>query len=293
MRVYRRVAVMVWLCCGVGSSPARLPELFGLVHPSPHRAPRLYRDVEGQPLPFRQEKELLEFLRTGAISVLGTIPEGITGARKVLVQKNGLRVHAIFRDVREERVSRSGRSSSLLRDDCIFECAAYELNRLLGLELVPPVVDRKVQEKSGTLQLWIEDAETEKKRRGRASPVRDKVQLERQGQIILIFDNLIFNDDRNSGNILHGPDGRIWMIDHTRSFRTDEELPYPGGVVGCEATLWKRLQSLKVSELQKTLSPYLRPSEVKALIERRRKLVELIQDIIDQKGEEKALFTLD
>ena len=210
----------------------------------------------------------------------------------MLVQKDSLRVHAIFRDVREEQVSRSGRSALLLRDDCIFECAAYELNRLLGLDLVPPVVERKVQGEMGTLQLWIEGAETEKRRKRKGSPAGDKVRLERQGQIILIFDNLIFNDDRNSGNILHGPDGKIWMIDHTRSFRTDQELPYPGGVVSCEATLWRRLRSLKVSELRKTLRPYLRPSEVQALIERRRKLVELIQDIIDQKGEEVALFTV-
>ena len=232
-------------------------------------------------------------LRTGPVTVLGEVGEGITGARKVLVQKDGVRVHAIFRDVREEQLSRSGRDPTLLRDDCIFECAAYELNRLLGLDLVPPVVEREVRGRLGTLQVWIEGAETEKRRKRRDSPARDKLRLERQGQIILIFDNLIFNDDRNSGNILHGPDGKIWMIDHTRSFRTDEELPYPGSVVSCEATLWRRLRSLKVSELRKTLQPYLRPPEIQALIERKRKLVELIQDIIDQKGEEVALYNVD
>ncbi len=116
--------------------------------------------------------------------------------------------------------------------------------------------------------------------------------LERQGQIILIFDNLILNDDRNSGNILHGPSGKVWMIDHTRSFRADEELPYPGAVESCEKTLWRRLRSLRVSDLRKTLSPYLRAAEVQALIERKRQLVELIQGIIDQKGEEDALFTV-
>ena len=82
------------------------------------------------------------------------------------------------------------------------------------------------------------------------------------------------------------------MIDYTRSFRTDQGLSYPGGVVSCEATLWRRLKSLKVSQLCKTLRPFLRPSEVQALIERGRELVELIQDIIDQKGEEVTLFTV-
>ena len=284
--------MVVLLFCVVVSSPGRVPEFFSFIYSCPKSAPSQYRDAGGQPLPFRQEEELLDFLRIGRVTVLGKVGEGITGARKVLVQKDGLRVHAIFRDVRVAQLSGSGQNPMRLRDDCIFECAAYELNRLLGLDLVPPVVERKVLGTLGTLQVWIEGAETEKRRKKRGSPARDKVSLARQGQIILIFDNLIFNDDRNSGNILHGPDGKVWMIDHTRSFRTDEELPYPGGVESCETTLWRRLRSLKLSELRKTLRPYLRPAEVQALIERKRKLVELLQDIIDQKGEEVALFTV-
>ncbi len=280
------------LFCVVESSPGRVPEFFSVIHSSPNSAPSQYRDVRGQPLPFQQEKELLDFLRTGLITVLGKVGEGITGARKVLVQKDDLRVHAIFRDVRVARQSGSGENSIQLRDDCILECAAYELNRLLGLDLVPPVVERKVRGKLGTLQVWIEGAETEKRRKKRGAPARDKVSLERQGQIILIFDNLILNDDRNSGNILHGPDGKVWMIDHTRAFRVNGELPYPGAVESCETTLWRRLRSLKASELRKTLHPYLRPAEVQALIERKRQLVALIQGIIDQKGEEVALFTV-
>ena len=289
--MYRHVAVVGLLFCIVESSPGQVREFSSIVQPSPDSASSQYRDASGQPLPFRQDEELLDLLRTGAVTVLGKVEEGITGARKVLVQKDGLRVHAIFRDVREEQVSRSGRNPRPLRDDCIFECAAYELNRLLGLDLVPPVVERKVRGKLGTLQVWIEGSETEKKRKKRASLARDKLRLERQGQIILIFDNLIFNDDRNSGNILHGPDGKVWMIDHTRAFRADEELPYPGAVESCEKILWKRLRSLKVNELRKTLRPYLRPPEIQALIERKRRLVELIQDIIDQKGDKVALFT--
>ena len=77
--------------------------------------------------------------------VVGKVGEGITGVRKVLVEKDAVRVHAVFRGVREEWLSRLSRNSLMFCDDCIFECAAYELNRLLKLNRIPPVEGRKVR----------------------------------------------------------------------------------------------------------------------------------------------------
>jgi hypothetical protein len=33
-----------------------------------------------------------------------------------------------------------------------------------------------------------------------------------------LFDQLIFNDDRNQGNMLIGKDWKVWLIDHTQDF---------------------------------------------------------------------------
>ncbi len=56
------------------------------------------------------------------------------------MEKDGIRMHAICRDVHVERSKMplsDGNISFFFRDDIIFECAAYELAKLLGLDTVP------------------------------------------------------------------------------------------------------------------------------------------------------------
>ena len=38
-------------------------------------------------------------------------------------------------------------------------------------------------------------------------------------QLVRLFDQLIYNIDRNIGNLMITNDWRIWAIDHTRAFR--------------------------------------------------------------------------
>ena len=48
-----------------------------------------------------------------------------------------------------------------------------------------------------------------------------------QWQVIHFFDNLIYNEDRNQGNVLIASIWKLWMIDHTRAFRPWKRLLYP------------------------------------------------------------------
>jgi len=58
------------------------------------------------------------------------------------------------------------------RDSWRHEVAAYELDKLLGLGLVPPTVERRIARQAGSLQMWVEGATTEddRKQEGRAAP---------------------------------------------------------------------------------------------------------------------------
>ena len=42
-------------------------------------------------------------------------------------------------------------------------------------------------------------------------------------QIVRLFDQLIYNIDRNLGNLMITNDWTIWAIDHTRAFRTYDD----------------------------------------------------------------------
>ncbi len=113
-----------------------------------------------------------------------------------------------------------------------------------------------------------------------------------QRQMIYIFDNLIYNEDRNLGNILIEPDWKLWMIDHTRAFRRWKELPNPEQIQYSERRLWEKLQELDETVVRAKLKDFLKPAEINGLIERKSLLVNHIQKVIDERGERDVLFTL-
>jgi len=260
--------------------------------PVPDRPSRFLPNIEGLPLSLDSGEAMISFLRRARVVSSEAVEKGVTGTRKVLLEKDGVRLHAIFRDVRINQPGRlSTESRVTFRDDYIFECAAYELSRLLGLDNIPPVVERAIQGKQGSLQLWIEGALTEKERREKGLSVLDEQRLNQQWQVMLVFDNLIFNDDRNRENYLYDRKGKLWMIDHTRSFQTDDELPYVTGIRYLEHQLWEGLQKLESALVKKHLEKYLSPSQLESLMRRKEKLVEYIQDMILERGQEDVLFS--
>ncbi len=249
--------------------------------------------LSGQPLPFQDHKTMMDFMRTAEVVSMKDIGEGVTNPKKVLLEKDGVQMHAIFRDVHIEKgqTELGGRIFLDFRDDSIFECAAYELSQLLGFYNVPPVVPRKIKRDEGTLQVWIEHAMTEKNRRkDRIAPV-DRVRFNKEWQMIDLFDNLVFNDDRNSGNVIIDNAWGIWMIDHTRAFRLYDEPKDVSRLTLCERTVWSKLQTVEDAAITDALKPYLRPYEIESLLKRRQKLIVHIQKLIDEKGENAVLFT--
>jgi len=254
---------------------------------------------DGEQLSFRGNGEIEEFLRTAEIVSRKRVGEGINNPLKVLLEKDGIQMYAIFRDVRVERSQMplsDGKVSFFFRDDARFECAAYELSKLLGLDTVPPAVERKIQGKKGTLQAWVENVTTEKALR-KETDVPPSGGIERwrwimQRQNIYIFDNLIYNEDRNLGNILIEPDWKLWMIDHTRAFRRWKELLNPEQVQFAERSLWEKLQTLDETEVRAKLKNFMNPAEMNGLIARTSLLVDHIQTLIDDRGQGAVLFTL-
>ena len=108
-----------------------------------------------------------------------------------------------------------------------------------------------------------------------------------------IFDNLVYNTDRNMGNILIDPNWKLWMIDHTRAFRRYPDLMETSRIVICERGLFEKLQQLNEAALKAALKDSLRSYEIEAILKRRDKLVTLIREVIADRGEDKTLFTWD
>ena len=261
---------------------------------SPTASAGMWLGPEGEPLPFTSDEEVEEFLRTARVVRVRGIAQGITLPQKVLLEKNGFRMHAIFQDVNEEKsvvTFATGRTELNFRDSYLFEIAAYQLSRLLGLDNVPPAVPRRIHGKKGSLRVWVENAMTDRIRQKRKITPPDIRRWNKQIYVMRTFDELIYNTDRNMGNLLIDANWKLWMIDHTRAFRRFSDLNNPEALVKCERNLWEKLRTLDDVTVKHRLKKFLRPTEIKALLKRRDKLVEHIQHLIQERGEERVLYT--
>jgi len=216
------------------------------------------------------------------------IPDGVTHPRKVLLERNGVRAYAVFRDVDVSldsiRLS-DGTFHMKLRDSALFEVAAYRLAGLLGLDNVPPTVVRSIRNTTGSLQLWVENAMTEGHRRRNGLRPPDYGAWLAQMRTMSLFDYLAGNIDRHAGNYLLDARGKMWFIDHTRAFQRFPADWSPRKVAMCERRLWDRLQALDEEVLRDTLSEVLTTFEIKQLVERLDHLVAHVHEQIAQRGE--------
>ena len=151
---------------------------------------------------------------------------------------------------------------------------------------------RRVKGEKGTLQLWIENAMTEKKRQAQRVAPQDEGSWYSQHQIMRVFDNLIYNEDRNQGNLLIDGGWKIWLIDHTRAFRRDKSLLNEALIRQCEKDLFENMQRLNESLIKKRLGRYLSPAEMKGLLIRRDLLVAYIDGLVAERGAERVFFDL-
>lgn len=247
----------------------------------------------GHFLPFTQDEELLDFLSTAEVVESKEITGTSSRPLKLTLKKDGITAHAIFRTVNVERdamrnVQEHARG---FRDYYGYEVAAYELSRLLGLDNVPPATLRTLDGKEGSIQLWVEQAMGVEDRIEKGiDPSHQQLWLF-QKQNMAVFDNLIFNFDRNPGNILIDVQGKVWFVDHTRSFKILPSLNGRGEMRVCERKLYEGLRDLDTAMLQERLDPYLRQTEIDALLKRRQKLLRLLDRKIAQMGEDAILFS--
>ncbi len=250
----------------------------------------------GQLLPFQTAEDVEEFLKAATIVSKKRVGSGINNPFKFLLEKDGVRAHAVFRDVRDPNGKyvnpATGVQVGTYRDDALFEIPAYRLGRHLGLNNIPPAVLRTVEGIEGSLQLWIEEAMTEKQRRDQGLEPENRPLWRFQIQTMRIFDNLIYNHDRNFGNFLYDPAWRLWMIDHTRAFESRETLRHPWQIWRCESSLWEKLRQLDRDNVTKAVAPFVSPAEIEAILKRRDLIVEMINKGISQRGEDRVLFRM-
>ncbi len=248
----------------------------------------VWLDVHGQPLPFDTAGELMEFMRTAEVVNERPIGIGINQSVKVTLEQDGVQSHAIFRevDVRRSITSINDVQYRFFADSYLFECAAYELATMIDMTRVPPAVLRTIGERSGSLQIWVEDTLDEE-----SDAFQPPTPLAWVTQLwdMYFFDNLLYNIDRNPGNKLVTSDYRLWLIDHTRAFQFKFEI-LDDSMVRVPRRSWERLVSLTEDDLKHALENYLTPIELGGILKRRDALVVHVERLIAERGEDAVFY---
>ncbi len=155
--------------------------------------------------------------------------------------------------------------------DCYkYEIAAYELSKMLGMPLVPPTVERTVNDTPGALQIFLEDCTP----LNQLESVPDTEQFHRRMLDILVLDNLTYwdtgMDDINEDIFYHNNDGRICRVDFSKAFKEEHALlPVDREVRQCSDKVYRALEELDANEVRTKLAAYLNEDEIEALLVRR------------------------
>jgi hypothetical protein len=225
------------------------------------------------------DRELEAFLKTAELVVIEDIGEGITHPRRVTLRKDGRQSRAIFKtvDVESIDIAYTNRLQAGFSDRYAYEVAAYRVDRMLGIGLVPVTVLRTIDGELGSLQLWIEGATDMQDAVDRNLRVGDAELLMQRLMLMYVLDAMIYNIDRNYHNILVRPErDDLFLIDHSRSFRTTKKLPSlkEERPIPVPERVARSLRGLDLAALTAELDGLLKPQQIRAVEARRRLLVD-------------------
>ena len=170
------------------------------------------------------------------------------------------------------------------------ECAAYQLDRLLHLDMVPATVERIINGHRGALQLSIAPSVLEAERdRKQVDPPNIEAWNQQMFKMRL-FDTLIFNADRGPHNILITPEWQIRLVDHSRAFRRTGSLRDQKSLTRFSRSLLDAIHRLDVRTLQQRLGRYLSVHQIRGLLERRDRIEELARRLAAEQGESAVYY---
>jgi hypothetical protein len=237
--------------------------------------------------------EIERFLLSAQVSASRTLTEGVTNSQLATLSDGKSTHEAQIQTVDISKPSYPTAKGWELnfRDYWGYNVAAYRLSQMLNMDCVPVSVQREIDGKPAAVTWWIDDVlMTEKTRFFSKVNPPDVAQWNRQMYGVRVFDQLIYNTDRNLGNLVITRDWKIWMVDHTRAFRRHPDLENPKQLIRCERGMLEGMRRLDPLTLTRELGEYLVRQEIDALLARRDKIVEYFDRQIAERGENAVLL---
>jgi hypothetical protein len=235
-----------------------------------HKILPLPRQVGSRPASMSDD-ELEVFLSEAEIVLAEYLGKGITKPKKVILERDGIQLQAIFKDVRFKE-QRMGNTIVEFADHWRNEVAAYKLDRLMGLEAVPVTVEREVEGKRGSLQFWVHGLMNWRTVSEAGKAPGNWCEMLPQYQVLKVFDALVHNLDRTQENLaFEKSDWKLILIDHSRAFAARPRIldKIESEYLVVTPAMAKRLEALTEESVLAATRPYLNLSQVRTLMARR------------------------
>jgi hypothetical protein len=187
-----------------------------------------------------------------------------TGRTVVEVGRNGETIAALF----VESPRKKGLNTEL---------AAYRLDKLIGLDMIPVTVAREIDGKNGTLQFLPRNARNEIYRSDAGQGSGAWCPLQRQWNSMYVFDVLIYNEGRPPTKMVYSPENwQMMLMENSNVFGTERGRPKYLAEAPLNLTSdWvAALTSLSDDVLEENLADVLSKRQISALGKRRDQLLE-------------------
>lgn len=252
--------------------------------------------IDPEPLAEASREEIERFLLRAEVVDRERLPAGVTRSHRVTLSEGGREAHAVWKTINDyepfKRFYDGGLPEVGFRDSYKSEIAAYELDKILELGLVPPTVERKIGRRSGSLQIWLGDCVTEVERRRGGLHPPDGAAWGAQVYRYRVFHQLIGDTDfKNLSNVLVDPRTfRIWSIDHSRAFRIQGRLLETDYLKRFSRSQLDGLRRLERDELDEKLGRWLTREQTRSLLARRDRIVAHAEALVAERGEAAVLY---
>jgi len=259
------------------------------------RAPLLLAQFTAEEL--AQHAQWEDFLKTADIvdehQMVG--PESVTSPWKLTLRKGDITHNALWKNA-------SGRMSGYI-EGWQYEICAYLLSKELGVNMVPPTIERRFHGDRGSLQYWISDCISLKEREEKKikMPSYKVFNWNRATYLQRFFDNIIANEARHQNQTLLTNDWRMSLIDHSRSFSssgkfvknliyTEKHPEGPKLMSELPRAIVEKIKTLTFASIKSVTGDYLTDDEIKAILIRRDFILAEIDKLVKKNGEDNVLY---
>ncbi len=233
------------------------------------------------------KQEMEDFLQRAKVIATKKLSVGITQSKK-LTLTDGRGTHAAhLQTVNVYKPVFEGQRGTELnfRDSYKYNIAAYRLDKLLKLNMVPVSVERSVGGRMGAVTWWVDNVlMMEKERISKKLIPPDVDEWNDQMYQARVFNELVYNTDANLGNLLITEAWELRMIDFTRAFRWQTKLRNANNLTRIDRRIYDGLRGLDAETLKSELGACLSKREIAGILARRDRIIEHFDKLIAEKG---------